>query len=47
MIVKSLECPGRHWRLLTVGFVISSLTGNRTEVTGNDRLWIWDPARNN
>lgn len=44
MILKSLESPGPQWRLLPIKFVISGLTGLRTEVGINQRFWLWDPA---
>ncbi len=44
MILKSLVSPGPQWRLLPIGFVISGLTGKRTDVGINERYWIWDPA---
>jgi hypothetical protein len=44
MILKSLVSPGPQWRLLPVEFVISGLTGERTEVGVNERYWLWDPA---
>ena len=47
MILKSLESPGPQWRLLPIGFVISGLTGVRTEVGINERYWLWDPACRN
>ena len=44
MILKSFESPGPQWRLLPIRFVISGLTGMRTEVGPSEHFWFRDPA---
>jgi hypothetical protein len=42
MIIKSRYRPGPEWYLLPVAFVISELTGVRTELANGESFWIWE-----
>jgi len=44
MIIKLSYCPGPHWRLLPVEFVVSEKSGQRVATSTEDRFWFWDPA---
>jgi len=44
MIVKSSVCPGPEWKPLPVAFVVSELTGQRTETAATDHFWLWEPV---
>jgi hypothetical protein len=44
VIIKSLFRPGPEWRSLPVAFVVSELSGQRTETGAADRFWVWEPA---